>query len=239
MNPKDVIHPSWNPVLGMLYQEPLTTLNNKVLHECAYNPELKNVFKVFSMPVHQIKVVILGQDPYPNPKFAMGYAFAVPPTVPMPKSLQVIEQEVINSDPSNMNGSGEICLHSWIDQGIFLLNTALTVERGKSGSHIKYWQPFISKVVGFIARTQPCIWLLWGSKAQQFTSSIPKKNMVNVNRYNRQDIENVPASSSLNYVLTAPHPISEVYGSGKYYGSDHFYKVNRILSLKKEGKIKW
>lgn len=239
MNPKDVIHPSWNPILGKLYQEPLITLNEDVLAKIASNPASKDIFNVFSMPIKNIKVIILGEEPYRNPRYSTGYAFAAPTELPMPELLKTIQTEVLDSDPSNMNGSGEIDLMQWVDQGVFLLNTSLTAEIGKYGSHIDYWQPFIKGVINYIAIHQPCIWLFWGTRAQSFLNGIPDKSVINAGKYSRQDIDNIPISPSNNYILKCPHPITEVYDSGRFYGCDHFYKTNRILSLKRQEKIKW
>lgn len=232
------IHPSWKPVQGMLYIDPLKTLRDDVLTNCAYNPRRNDIFNAFRMPVSDIKVVILGQDPYPNPNYACGYAFAVPPGVERkPKSLQIIEKEAFTTDPTHVNASGEIDLHAWTDQGVLLLNTALTVERGKPGSHSKYWKPFIEKVIGYIAWKNPCIWMLWGKHAQSFLGSIPKQ--LHVNKYNSELIQNIPIDPSRNYIMTSPHPIVEEYGSGKFFGCNHFKKTNIILNKKRVPTITW
>lgn len=232
-----VIHRSWNPIVGMLYIEPLKTLTDQILPNCSFNPKREHIFNVFRTPVDQVKVVIIGQDPYPNPKFATGYAFQVPIGTKKPPSLEIIEQEVLDSDPSNMNPSAEIDLFAWADQGIMLLNSALTVESGNPGSHTQYWRPFIDRVVSFISHKSPAIWLLWGKNAQSFIPHIA--NAVNVNRYDVSTIDQVPIDPSHNYIMTAAHPMAERYGSGKFRGLNHFYKTNRILAQKRAQKIIW
>jgi len=232
------IHSSWRPILGLLQLEPLSTLRDEILPNCSYNPLRDQIFRVFEKPVTDIKVVILEQNPYPNPKYACGYAFAVPQDVDRkPKSLTIIEKEVIDSDPSNVNSSGNIDLLSWVDQGVLLLNTALTIERGKPGSHDEYWKHFIERVIKFIATNNPSIWLLWGRHSQKFLSNIPKH--YSTLKYDRGVIDQIPIDPTFNYVMTSSHPMVEVYKSNKFYGCDHFYKVNRILSQKRLQKIKW
>jgi len=237
MNPIKVIHPSWTPIIGMLYIEPLKSFKDNVLPNCAVSPYRSFIFNVLSMPVKDIKVVVIGQDPYPNPEMATGYSFAIPPGIRQPPSLQVIQQEVINSDPSNMNGSGKIDMLKWKDQGVFLLNAALTCEIGNSGSHLEYWRLFTQRIVDYISQVNPCIWILWGKNADGFKQHIV--NRVVVDMYNKETIDSLPIAPNLNYILTAAHPMAERYKSGKFYGCDHFYKVNRILSQRRLDKIKW
>jgi uracil-DNA glycosylase len=237
MTATSIIHPSWDAVRGLLYIEPLKTLTDEVLPNCGFTPQRHEIFNVFRSPVKDIKVVIIGQDPYPNPAMATGYAFHSPGTMKKPPSLRIIEEEIINSDPSNMCVSGKVDLLSWADQGVMLLNSALTTEAGNSGSHLKYWRPFTERVVSFLSHQQPCIWLLWGKNAKSFMPFI--KKAVSANSYSKATIDNIPIEPSTNYVLTAPHPMVEIYGSGKFKECDHFYKTNRILTQKRVSKIIW
>ena len=231
------IHESWNPIRQELYKEPLSTLNSQILPNISYQPKSENIFRVFNMPIKDIKVVILGQDPYPKPGDAVGYAFAKPLLMKNPVSLRNIEQEVRNS--GQINNSDEIDLFAWVDQGVFLLNTALTVETGKAGSHLKYWESFTKRVIAYIAKENPCIWVLWGAKAQNFKSLIP--NQLLVKGYNRDTIKDIPYNNSYNYILTAPHPAAEAYAGGKagFFGCDHFYQINEILKKNSKQTIKW
>lgn len=238
MKPSDKFDKSWRQIRELILHQPLLDLVTNVLPNCRYTPRREEIFNVFSMPLQKIKVVILGQDPYPNIAHACGYAFANRSCSPVPKSLEVIHNEVLRSDPTNVNPSNEIDLHAWTDQGIFLLNTALTVESGKSGSHTKYWESFTIEVIKLISRQQPCIWLLWGNHAKAYVKYLPKDSIL-ANRYSREEIVHIPGNSSINYILAGPHPMVEVYGNGNFIGIDHFYKVNKILAAKKESNITW
>ena len=237
------IHESWNPIKGLLYQEPLTTLNQIILPEIYYHPEPKNIFNVFEMPVNDIKVVILGQDPYPTPGDAIGRAFAIQEGKKrIPVSLRNIQTEIYESGQLSdmvINSDKWITLEHWQEQGVFLLNTALTVESGKAGSHLKYWEDFTKRVISHISNTQPCIWLLWGKKAEMFKPYI--NNIFNVQGYDSETIESIPINSDWNYVLTAPHPAAEAYSGGKagFFGSNHFKYTNSILKQMNNKEIKW
>lgn len=210
MNPLDKIHPSWKLIKDILEQKKGNLFKlDEVLSNNKYYPEKEDIFNVFSMPLEDIKVVILGQDPYPKEGQAIGYAFAVSEETPKPASLRIIEQEVGHSIDKT--------LKSWREQGVFLLNTALTVEARKAGSHTEYWYQFMCAVIACISIKQPCIWLLWGAKAQRFKSAI---------------------IGDSNSILMAPHPASEAYkpGSG-FIGCNHFKQVNSILESQNKSII--
>jgi uracil-DNA glycosylase len=230
MNPKDKIHESWNSILSILdSDEKLNCLNSQILPNVKYYPAKENIFNVFQMPVKDIKVVILGQDPYPQPGQAIGYAFAVSENTNKPASLRIIEKEV--------GSELDRTLSNWREQGVFLLNTALTVEHGKAGSHLKYWEDFIKGVITFISIQNPCIWVLWGAKAQAFTKHISTTHPQFVmDMYGSiSDYENT------NVILRAPHPAAEAYAGGKagFYGCNHFNLVNEILQTTGKSTIVW
>ena len=243
----DKIHESWNPIKGYLNQQPLLTLKEDILPECSFQPEKENIFRVFQMPVTDIKVVILGDGPYPTKGDAVGLAFVKPKDRSDPASLKNIKKEVLNSDADNVNtivDTGDtfykkVDMLSWKDQGVFLLNTALTVEVGNAGSHLKYWKAFTESVVRFISYKKPCIWVLWGKKAQEYKHFI--QSPLHVNGYDRSSIEEIPSTDYENYILQAPHPAAESYSGSKagFFGCDHFFFINRILELKKLEKINW
>lgn len=206
----NVIHKSWYPHLEPLFQSNgMKFIKNNILSKCKFSPSAKNIFNVFSMPITDIKVVVLGQDPYPTPGDAIGYAFAVSESTRKPPSLRIIEKEV--------GHELERTLSSWREQGVFLLNTALTVENKSAGSHIKYWQGFTFHVIRTISYEITPIWLLWGKYAQSFEPVI-------------RDSERF----LFNDILTAPHPAAEIYSGGKagFLGCNHFNKVNEILENK-------
>jgi uracil-DNA glycosylase len=182
-----------------------------VLPQVKYYPQEENIFNVFRMPLDQIKVVILGQDPYYQQGLANGYAFAVNANISKPVSLQRIEKEV--------GHELDRTLFSWRQQGVFLLNTALTVQAGKPGSHTMYWKDFISEVVKIISREVTPIWMLWGRHAQSYYDTI-------------QAAEHFLP----NEILIAAHPATRGIG---FLGCNHFNKANQILVEYNKQIINW
>lgn len=243
MNIFDNIEKSWSKIIiPSLKEEPLLTFGMDILPEISYQPKKENVFKIFSVPVNNIKVVILGQDPYPTPNVAIGRAFAVNENCKIPVSLRNIRQEILSSCgvesfKENTDEKWKTLEH-WEQQGVFLLNTALTVETGKAGSHLKYWKEFTIKIIKHISFNNPCIWLLWGRKAQEYKKYI--KNSFYVN-HNDETINDIPAVTDYNYVLQAPHPAAEAYSGGNagFFGCNHFKYANIILNKTKSIQIKW
>jgi len=182
-------------------------------------PEHNEIFSAFSAcPFDKVKVVILGQDPYPTRGHAHGLCFSVREDVkPFPKSLSNIFKE-IQSDvekPFPENGN----LMRWAQQGVLLLNATLTVQEGKPESHAhKGWEIFTDTVISALAsQKESCVYLLWGSKAQQ------KAQQVN---------------PQLNLVLTAPHP-SPLSAYRGFFGCKHFSKANHYLLSKGGEEINW
>lgn len=233
---------SWRPIVSLLYQEPLVTLNTTILPNISFQPRKENIFKVFETPVNKIRVVILGQDPYPTPGVAIGRSFAVSEDTKIPVSLRIIQEEIIKENQNYFSRDEEPywkTLQHWQDQGVFLLNAALTVETGNAGSHLKYWEYFTQRVVSYISVKQPCIWLLWGQKAQKFKSYI--SNPFSVKDYDRETIKQIPSNSDWNYILESPHPAAEAYSGGKagFFGNNHFIFTNEILNKLSKKQINW
>lgn len=204
-----IIHETWHPFLQPIFDDDfsLKILKNHILPNCEFYPEAQNIFRVFSMPLNNIKIVILGQDPYPNEGQAIGYAFAVSESISKPVSLKVIEKEV--------GHELDRTLQTWINQGVFLLNTALTVQAKKAGSHIDYWKSFTIQVIRIISQYVSPIWFLWGKKAQEFEVHILATDY-----------------SKKNVILKAPHPAAESYTGFKagFLGCNHFKTANEILA---------
>ena len=221
-----IIHESWHPFLQPLFDSDfsLQLIKNHIFPANNFYPEKRDIFKVFSMPLKDIKVVILGQDPYPQEGQAIGLSFAVSETTPIPTSLRVIQTEV--------GKELDRTLSNWVEQGVFLLNTALTVEKGKAGSHLNFWKGFTNRVIRIIAAEAAPIWLLWGKKAQEVKILIEAENYKHVDEQG-QALHNV--------VLQAPHPAAEAYAGGKagFYGCNHFHTVNSLLSLNNKPIINW
>lgn len=244
------IHESWHEYLQPLFDDnKMKLIRDKVLPQCNFYPEPQNIFRVFSMPLDHIKVVVLGQDPYPNGE-AIGYAFAVNGTTPTPKSLQTILKEVelsgATQDLSAKTVVSSKTLEHWVNQGVFLLNTALTVEVRNAGSHTGIWQWFTREVIKIISSKiidRP-IWMLWGAKAQSFKDCISNSFVVDSN-LKKALSEPMPIGltmANLNYILEAPHPAAEAYNGGtgkKFSGCNHFNLCNEILSRSKKSIINW
>lgn len=225
-----IIHESWHKHLSdvFLHDEGLIKLNTEILPYQQFYPERQNIFTVFQMPMDKIKVVILGQDPYPNFAQANGLAFAVNEHIKMPKSLEIIQRELNNeelyqedkyADPRQWK-----TLIPWWHQGVFLFNTALTVEANNIGSHITYWENFCNTVIKAIATEHMPIWLLWGARAKSYRKLIQSCEVFCVND-----------------ILEAAHPASESYPNSKggFYGCGHFLKANELLIEKGQQAINW
>ncbi|MET0251437.1 MAG: uracil-DNA glycosylase [Novosphingobium sp.] len=172
-------------------------------------------------PLDAVRVVILGQDPYHGEGQAHGLAFSVPEGVRVPPSLINIHKELASdlglARPSHGN------LDGWARQGVLLLNTALTVEEGRAGSHRERgWEPFTDAVVAAVAaRELRSVFLLWGSHARAKAARVPGLE-----------------SDSRHLVLTAPHP-SPLSAHGGFFGCRHFSKANAFLEANGRGTIDW
>ncbi|CAL4320658.1 Uracil-DNA glycosylase [Buchnera aphidicola (Protaphis terricola)] len=182
-------------------------------------PSSKDVFHAFFLtPFEKIKVVIIGQDPYFSKNQAHGLAFSVLKKKTIPSSLKNIYKELNNDFKKNYifpHG----CLENWAYQGVFLLNTILTVESGKPKSHNHIgWETFTNKVIFYISKyKKSIIFLLWGKNAQK------KINLIDINKH---------------YILTAPHP-SPFSAHRGFLGCKHFSKTNKILVKCKKKEINW
>jgi uracil-DNA glycosylase len=170
-----------------------------------------------SVPLDQVKVVILGQDPYPTPGHAHGLCFSVMPEVrPIPKSLINIFKELDDDlGINNQNGN----LQNWANQGVLLLNSVLTVERGLANSHQgKGWEIFTDKIIEVVnALERPVVFVLWGAYAQ-------KKGAV--------------IDSDRHLVIRSPHP-SPLSSYRGFFGSKPFSKINHFLQKQGQSEIEW
>lgn len=202
--------PYFQAILKFLKQQQLA-------HKIIY-PRCENIFNALKLtPFSEVKVVIIGQDPYHGPNQAHGLSFSVPPGVPLPPSLQNIFRE-LNNDlkiPSPTHG----CLEKWAKQGVLLLNAILTVEANKPQSHANIgWQQFTDKVITCLNdHPKPIVFLLWGSYAQKKSELIDTKK---------------------HYLLKAPHP-SPLSAHRGFFGCKHFSQANRILRQLGRKEIDW
>ena len=170
-----------------------------------------------STPMDQVKVVILGQDPYPTPGHAHGLCFSVLADVkPIPKSLINIYKELYDDlGISRQNGH----LQSWAEQGVLLLNSVLTVESGQANSHQgQGWEYFTDAIIQILNNvSRPIVFILWGSYAQ-------KKGAI--------------IDSNKHYVLRSPHP-SPLSAYRGFFGSKPFSKTNTFLQNNSQSEINW
>ena len=160
----------------------LTKTVNSVNCLCATKrvmPDYSDIFKAFTLTsLHDLKVVFLGQDPYPQKNVATGLLFGNK-CVPLSPSLEVIKEAAINYEVPHNPYTFDITLESWAKQGILMLNSALTVEVNRVGSHTMIWRPFIAKLLENISAINPgVIYVLFGSQAQTFTPYINYNNIV-------------------------------------------------------------
>jgi uracil-DNA glycosylase len=172
-------------------------------------------------PLDEVRVVILGQDPYHGPGQAHGLCFSVPDGVRIPPSLVNIYKELESDLGVERRGSGN--LERWARQGVLLLNNSLTVEAGKAGSHAgKGWDAITDAAVAAVAaRAEPSVFILWGSHARNKALRVPGLG---------------PATHHL--VLTSPHP-SPLSAHGGFFGSKPFSKANAFLEANGRGAIEW
>lgn len=181
-------------------------------------PNKEDTFNAFKYcPLSNLKVVILGQDPYHNYHQAHGLAFSVQKGVPIPPSLVNIYKELkadLDIDPPDHG-----CLTKWAKQGVFLLNTVLSVEAHKAHSHANIgWERFTDTVITKISEVKPhVVFLLWGSHAQK------KANLIDNQKH---------------LVLKAPHP-SPLSAHRGFFGCRHFSKANHYLDEQGLEEIQW
>ena len=183
-------------------------------------PPRQALFAAFRLtPPEKVRVVILGQDPYHEPGQANGLAFSVAPGVRLPPSLRNIFEELRTDCGVTPSGSGD--LTPWAEQGVFLLNSSLSVQAGAAGSHQAFgWQTFTDAVLAALAGLpQPVAFILWGAHAQ-------KKMAI------------AQASSYPRLVLQAPHP-SPLSAYRGFFGSRPFSAVNEFLAQHGEIPILW
>ena len=170
------IHSSWNELFDQ-YDFNLENLYSK--DEVIY-PKREDLFKVFEMDVREIKIVLLGQDPYHNPNQAHGLSFSVPDDIAIPPSLRNIYKELQIEFPERNYIFKSGNLQRWfLEEKIFLLNTSLSVIKNKPSSHMSLWQEFTNDVIKFISENNTkCVFLLLGNFAKTKEVYISNKNNI-------------------------------------------------------------
>ena len=216
------IEQSWKSALADEFEKPYFASLVRFLHEekaagQRIYPPGSQIFKAFELtPVDQVKVVILGQDPYHGAGQAMGLSFSVPANIPAPPSLKNIFKEI--HDDLGITMSGYPDLEKWARQGVLLLNAVLTVRAGQPASHSSIgWTEFTDAVIKYISdHCTGVVFLLWGNFARS------KKALIDTSRH---------------YVLEAAHP--SPLARGAFFGCRHFSKTNEILAREGKTPIDW
>lgn len=209
------MHPSWvpamEPVAGKIGEM------GKMLRKEGNNyfPAGKDIFRAFTYPFDQVKVLIVGQDPYPTPGNAMGLSFSVKPGVPIPKSLQNIFKELHEDLGCSLPSSGD--LRPWAQQGVMLLNRVLTVSPNEAGSHRgRGWEEVTDCAISaLVQRDRPLVAILWGKQAQSL----------------RPALGETPCIESAH-----PSPLSASRG---FFGSRPFSRTNSWLQQLGAAPINW
>ena len=216
------IEQSWKNALASEFEKPYFASLVRFLHaEKAAGrkifPPGSQIFRAFELtPVSQLKVVILGQDPYHGPGQAHGLSFSVPANVPAPPSLKNIFKEIETDLGVRMSGYPD--LEKWARQGVLLLNAVLTVRSGEAASHGKIgWQEFTDAVIRYISdNCEGVVFMLWGNFART------KSEIIDHSRH---------------CVLEAAHP--SPLARGAFFGCRHFSKANDYLASTGRTQIDW
>ena len=222
--PKDgELHPSWQAVIGNEFNQPYmhqlkTFLQQEKTAGKSIYPPGPLIFNAFNhTPFEQVRVVIIGQDPYHGPGQAMGLSFSVPQGMRLPPSLQNIFKEIQADLGLSMSGTGD--LTPWADQGVLLLNATLTVEEAKAGSHQKKgWETFTDAAIAALnEHRQGLVFVLWGSYAQKKGAAI---------------------DASRHLVLKSVHP-SPLSAHRGFFGNRQFSSINRYLQEQGQAPVNW
>ena len=216
---EEIIDPGWAQALAPVADkiaEAGDFLRAEIAAGRAYLPAGDQVLRAFKQPLHEVKVLIVGQDPYPTPGHPVGLSFSVAPTVrPLPRSLVNIFREYSDDlgHPTPANGD----LTPWTERGVLLLNRVLTVQPGKPGSHRgKGWESVTEQAIkALAAREGPLVAILWGRDARSLA----------------------PLLSGVPLVESAhPSPMSADHG---FFGSRPFSRVNRLLDGLGTAEVDW
>lgn len=216
------IEQSWKDALAAEFGKPYFESLVRFLHKEKSDgrrifPPGSQIFRAFDLtPADQVKVVILGQDPYHGPGQAHGLSFSVPEGIPAPPSLKNIFKEIESDMGVRMSGYPN--LENWARQGVLLLNAVLTVRSGEAASHSKIgWEQFTDAVISYISdNCQGVVFMLWGNFARG------KRELIDASRH---------------CVLEAAHP--SPLARGAFFGCRHFSRANSWLIANGKSPINW
>ena len=210
------MHPSWQAAL-VGQRELLAEIEAKISTDAAVAPALPLVMRAFEQSVDSVRVLIVGQDPYPTPGHAIGLSFAVAPEVsPLPRSLQNMMRELRDDLGRDVSSGGD--LQRWASQGVMLLNRHLTTSSGQSAAHFDAgWSRFTDAAISVLnrARGRKLVAILWGNEAISLQRLLP-------------DVQ----------VISSAHP-SPLSARKGFFGSKPFSRTNEALTFVGEEKIDW
>lgn len=216
---EELVHDSWVPALSPAREhlaEAGAFLRAELAEGRGYLPAAENVLRAFQRPFEEVRVLIVGQDPYPTPGHAVGLCFSVAPDVrPVPRSLQNIYTELESDLGLPRPATGD--LTPWTEHGVLLLNRVLTVRPGTPGSHRgRGWEHVTAAAINaLVARDEPLVAILWGRDARNLA----------------------PHLGSVPYVESAhPSPLSARSG---FFGSRPFSRANALLEQQGAAPIDW
>jgi uracil-DNA glycosylase len=203
---------------GKEYYQKLMNEVNKAYENSVVFPPKDKIFYAFSLtPLENLKVVILGQDPYHGATQAQGLAFSTPSNITNPPSMRNMLKEIEDDIGSSVCQNGD--LSSWAENGVLLINAILTVEESKPKSHHKLgWEIFTDNLIKFISSNcKDVVFILWGS------SAIKKEKIINKAKH---------------HILSGVHP-SPLSAYRGFFGCKHFSKTNKILKSLGKKEIIW
>lgn len=216
------IRNDWIDQVGMELEEPYFQELTQYLEDEYQNgvvyPEQEDILNALHLtPYKDVKVVILGQDPYHGPNQAHGLSFSVKRGIPIPPSLKNIFKELKEDLGYETPDHGYLL--KWSEQGVVLLNTVLTVRKGEANSHKgKGWETFTDKIIARLnEREAPVIFVLWGNPSQK------KKHLIDSTRH---------------FIISSPHP-SPLSAHRGFFGSKPFSRINKILATLNQKEIDW
>jgi len=206
------VHPSWFPILEPLQDDIVTTFD--LVSKGQYIPAIDRIFAPLSVAIDEVKVVIVGQDPYPNAEYADGFAFSVRPEIsPFPASLINVFKELESDLGSPMPPDGN--LERWALQGVLLINRTLTTIPGESHAHQKSGWMAITEVIIREVASRGAVAILWGGNAQQMSDYFDASRVIK---------------------SAHPSPLSAYRG---FFGSRPFSRANEVLVSRGASPIIW
>lgn len=219
----DRIPTNWKPWLIEEFSKPYFSQLQSFI-EASYTsgvcyPSTENLFRALELcSPFEVKVVLLGQDPYHGEGEAHGLSFSVPDGIPLPPSLRNVFKELESDLGISYRKNGNLTF--WAEQGVLLLNTVLTVEANKAGSHRrKGWEEFTDAIIRLLSdKRKHLVFLLWGSEARK------KQVLIDSRRH---------------LVLQCGHPSPLSANRGHWFGNGHFSKTNQYLKEKGYNPINW